>query len=108
MEPIGVDVAVIGGGPAGLSTCLELSKKSGKLNIALFESEGELGGIPRTCHLFFGMRDLKRIYKGPKYARILDQSIRKSSVEIHNQTTVLKIIPDEKGEKHCLHAVSPF
>ena len=43
-DRISMDVAVIGGGPAGISACLELSKSPG-LRIALFERESELGGI---------------------------------------------------------------
>jgi thioredoxin reductase len=107
VDSIPLDVAVVGGGPAGLSTCLELSKRSDGLKVALFESEKELGGIPRTCHIFFGMRDLKRIYIGPTYAEKLNERIRKSPVEIHTEATVLKLIPDERGDNHCLHVASP-
>ena len=42
-EAISLDVAVIGGGPAGISTCIELSKKTPGLKVALFESDKELG-----------------------------------------------------------------
>lgn len=105
-ESISLDVAVIGGGPAGISACLELSK-SLKLKIALFESEAELGGMPRSCQIFFGLRDRKRIYKGPAYAQRLDSLIRKTSVEIHTGTTVLNIIPGNPAEAHRLNVVSP-
>jgi len=106
-ETIALDVAVIGGGPAGISTCLELSGRTDTLKVALFESEEELGGIPRTCHLFFGMRDLRRIYTGPTYARRLNDLIRKTSVEIQTQTTVLNIVPGKKGERHTIDVLSP-
>jgi len=106
-EPIALDVAVIGGGPAGISACLELSGRTDSLKVALFESEEELGGIPRTCHLFFGMRDLMRIYTGPGYARRLNDLIRKTSVEIHTQTTVLNIVPGKKEEGHTINVLSP-
>ena len=58
-----LDVAIIGGGPAGISAGLELSRRT-SLNIALFERDAQLGGIPRFCHFFFGMRDRKRMYNG--------------------------------------------
>jgi len=103
---IPLDVAVIGGGPAGISACLELSK-SLNLKIALFENETELGGMPRSCHIFFGMRDRKRMYMGPAYAEKLDSLIRKTSVEIHTGTTVLHIIPGNPGQAHRLDVVSP-
>ena len=105
-ESIPLDVAVIGGGPAGISACVELAKTV-KLKIALFESETELGGMPRSCHIFFGMRDRKRMYMGPAYAQKLDSLIRKTSVEIHTGSTVLHIIPGNPGQVHRLDVVSP-
>jgi thioredoxin reductase len=105
-ESIPLDVAVVGGGPAGISACLELSKSLG-LKVTLFESETELGGMPRSCHIFFGMRDLKRVYTGPAYAKKLDSLIRKTSVEIQTGTTVLNITPGNPGEAHRLNVVSP-
>jgi len=104
---IPLDVAVIGGGPAGVSACITLSKFP-KLRIALFESEEEPGGIPRTSHLlFFGFRDLKRICTGKTYARKLERAIRKTSVEINTGTTVLKIIPGANQGPHRLEVLSP-
>lgn len=100
-----LDVAIIGGGPAGISAGLELSKSS-DLKIVLFESESELGGIPRSCHIFFGMRDRKRLYTGLRYARKLDRKIRRTSVAIHTQTTVLSIEPGEPGQLHRIVAAS--
>jgi len=101
-----VDVAVIGGGPAGISTSLGLSKEK-KLSIALFESEAELGGMPRSCHIFFGLRDMKRIYTGPQYARKLNELIQETSVQIHKNATVLKVLPGKPGELHQLTVSSP-
>lgn len=105
-KPIHLDVAVVGGGPAGISACMELSKSS-KLKVALFESDAELGGIPRTEHIFFfGFRDRKRIYTGSAYARKLNKLIRKTPVEIHTEATVVNIIPGNPGEPHRLDVLS--
>ncbi len=101
-----VDVAVVGGGPAGISACLEFSKLP-RMKTVLFESEAELGGIPRTCHYFFGLRDRKRIYTGPAYARALDNLIRRTSVEIYTNSTVINIIPGKPGELHRINVLSP-
>ncbi|HOG17333.1 MAG TPA: FAD-dependent oxidoreductase [Syntrophales bacterium] len=101
-----LDVAIIGGGPAGVSACLELAgTQRGK--VALFESGPELGGIPRTCHVFFGMRDLGRLHTGPAYARKLDRLARRTSTEIHVNATVMQIVPGENGAPHRLQVGSP-
>jgi pyruvate/2-oxoglutarate dehydrogenase complex dihydrolipoamide dehydrogenase (E3) component len=102
-----LDVAVIGGGPAGISACLELSK-SAKLKIGLFEKESELGGIPRSCHhIFFGMRDMGRMISGPKYAKRLISMLRKTAVEIYKESTVEKIVPGNNNAFHEIHVISP-
>ena len=101
-----MDVAVIGGGPAGISACLELSRRAG-LSIALFEGEQQLGGMPRSCHIFFGMRDRLRLYTGPSYARKLDTLIRKTGVRIHTGSRVLNLLPRGPGEAHEIHVLSP-
>ena len=101
-----MDVAVVGGGPAGISACLELSRRS-NLKIGLFEYEDTLGGIPRSAHVFFGMRDQKRLYTGAAYARRLDGLIRKTAVDIHTCTTVLEVVPGTAGELHRIRTVSP-
>jgi len=105
-KTIPLDVAVVGGGPAGISACLELSRSS-ELNTALFESEAEIGGIPRSCHIYFGLRDRKGIYTGPAYARKLNSLIKKTSVKINTNATVLNIIPGGNGEAHRINVASP-
>ena len=102
-----LDVAIIGGGPAGISACLELSK-SPDWHIALFEGDAELGGMLRSCHVFFGMRDQRRVYTGPAYARKLNQLIRKTAVEIHTASRVLDVIPGQPGKLHRINVLSPW
>jgi NADPH-dependent 2,4-dienoyl-CoA reductase/sulfur reductase-like enzyme len=95
-KSVPLDVAIVGGGPAGISAALELSKSS-TLNIALFERDEDLGGMPRSCHIFFGLRDLRGLYTGPAYARRLDSLIRKTSVHIYTGAMVLSIAPGGPG-----------
>jgi len=98
-EATPLDVAVIGGGPAGISACLELAK-SNSLGVALFESQAQLGGMPQTCHYGFGMRDRKRFYTGPGYAKRLRSLVQQSDINICTDTTVVNIIPGSKEEPH--------
>jgi len=101
-----LDVAVIGGGPAGISACLELCAHAA-LKIALFEGEQELGGMPRSCHVFFGLRDRKRIHTGPSYARTLDKRVRETKTSIHTESRVLEIFPAGLNDTHELHVLCP-
>jgi len=102
-----LDIAVIGGGPAGISACLELSKSS-NLKVGLFEKDPEIGGIPRSCHnILFGMRDLRRMMSGPKYARRLTSMLRKTAVGINTESTVDKIVPGNNNALHQVHVISP-
>jgi len=105
-RPIRLDVAIVGGGPAGITAGLELSKSS-NLHIALFDGDPELGGMPRSCHVFFGMRDQRRLCTGPAYARRLNNLIRKTAVDIHTESRVLNIIPGNQGEPHQINVLSP-
>ena len=101
-----MDVAVIGGGPAGISACLELAGSS-DLKIALFENDAELGGMPRSCHYFFGMRDQRRLFTGPQYAGRLSAFVRKSPVSINTEAHVLRIIAGSQGDPHRIEVLMP-
>lgn len=88
------DVAIIGGGPAGLSTAIAL-KKLGVENVIVLERFSEAGGNPRHCgHSPFGMREFKRLYFGPNYAKALVKTALKKGVKIALNTTVTSF---EKG-----------
>ncbi len=75
-------VAVVGGGPAGLSAAIEL-RRLGVGHVTVYEREQRAGGIPRhTDHLGFGGRDLHRMMTGPRYARALTDRARRAGVEL--------------------------
>ncbi len=85
-----IDVAIIGGGPAGLAAATTL-KQAGAARVVVLEREPEAGGIPRHCgHPPFGMREFKRVLRGPTYAARLVERARGAGVEIHLMTTVVK------------------
>ncbi len=82
------DVLIVGGGPAGLSTAIEL-KKLGLRDILVVEREPEAGGMPRLCHhTGFGRADLYRMYSGPRYARYYRELAEKADVEVRTSTTI--------------------
>ena len=88
-----IDVAVIGGGPAGLAAATEL-RRAGVGRVVVLEREPQAGGIPRHCgHPPFGMREFHRVLRGPVYAARLVERARRAGVEIHTLTTVAELRP---------------
>ena len=86
-----IDVAIIGGGPAGLSAAIEL-KRFGVKQIIVLERESEAGGIPRHCgHYPFGMREYKQLLTGTQYAKKLVRSAIKAGVNILTSTSVIEV-----------------
>jgi thioredoxin reductase len=66
-----VAVAVIGGGPSGLTAAATLAPLVDG-EVLVLEREAHTGGIPRhSDHLGYGIRDLRRFVSGPAYARRL-------------------------------------
>ena len=93
------DVAIVGGGPAGISAALQLAACPG-LQVDLFEYEPELGGIPQSAHIFFGMRDQRRMTTGPAYVRRLVRRLEQTATAVHTGSTVVEIQPDPAGRTH--------
>jgi thioredoxin reductase len=88
-----IDVAIIGGGPAGLSAAIEL-KRLGSAHVVVLERELHAGGIPRHCgHPPFGMREFTRIMTGPQYAKKLVETAVRAGVDIRTSTTVVEALP---------------
>ena len=88
-----IDVAVIGGGPAGLAAATGL-KRAGVERVVVLEREAQAGGVPRHCgHYPFGMWELHRVLRGPDYAARLVARALAAGVELHVQTTVTALTP---------------
>ncbi len=88
------DVAIIGGGPAGLAAATEL-KKIGIEKVVVLDRETEAGGIPRHCgHPPFGLFEYKRILTGPSYAKKIVQTAVDAGVEIRLKNTITALGAD--------------
>jgi thioredoxin reductase len=75
-------VVVIGGGPAGLAAAIRL-RRMGLGRITILERDREAGGIPRhSAHTGFGIRDLRRLCSGPRYAARYRDAARRAGVEV--------------------------
>ena len=90
------DLAVIGGGPAGLAAAYSAYEK-GLRNIIILERDKELGGILNQCiHNGFGLHRFKEELSGPEYAHRYIEMVQDTSVEVKLDTMVIEITPDKK------------
>ena len=83
-----VAVAIVGGGPSGLTAAAALA---GKVDgeVVVIEREAETGGIPRhSDHPGYGMRDLKRFISGPAYARRLTAMAKDAGAALETEAMV--------------------
>lgn len=89
------DVAVIGGGPAGMAAAIEAQKKGA--SVALIERNPRLGGILLQCiHSGFGLKIFKKELTGPEYAQRFDDFLKDTDVKVFLSTMVLQITPDKE------------
>lgn len=86
-------VAIVGGGTAGLALATEL-KQLGIDDLIIIEREDAAGGVPRHCgHYPFGVREFRKLQKGPAYAQSLIDAARQANVRIVTGTTVSALHP---------------
>ncbi|MFW5995683.1 MAG: NAD(P)/FAD-dependent oxidoreductase [Halanaerobiaceae bacterium] len=89
------DLAVIGGGPAGMAAALA-AKKNGVENIIIFERDRYLGGIlPQCIHNGFGLEYFDTELTGPEYAARFIEETRESGIDILLETMVMDISRDK-------------
>src|SRR5512143_4032904 len=88
------DVAVIGGGPAGLAAALG-ARRAGAGKVLLLEREKTLGGILNQCvHDGFGLFLYKETISGPEYAERLIEDVVREPIQIETGAMVLDLSPD--------------
>ncbi|OUO44788.1 FAD-dependent oxidoreductase [Flavonifractor sp. An306] len=96
MKTIQVDLAVIGGGPAGLAAAAE-AKRQGIQRVVLIERDLELGGILQQCvHDGFGLHRFQRRMSGGQYAEAFIRDVQALDIQVQDNTMVLEISPDKK------------
>ncbi|MHB1394870.1 MAG: NAD(P)/FAD-dependent oxidoreductase [Clostridia bacterium] len=88
------DIAVIGGGPAGLAAVIE-AKKNGADRILIIDRDIELGGILQQCvHNGFGLHIFQEELTGPEYAERFIDELKDLRIDCKLDTMVLGITED--------------
>lgn len=99
-------LAIIGGGPAGLAAACAAYDASLR-DILILERDRELGGILNQCiHNGFGLHHFKEELTGPEYAGRFIEMLRETSVTVLSDTMVLDVTP----EKHvcCVNTIDGY
>ncbi|MDO4474001.1 MAG: FAD-dependent oxidoreductase [Eubacteriales bacterium] len=86
-----VDIAIIGGGPAGLAAAVA-AREEGVQNILIIERDNELGGILNQCiHNGFGLHTFKEELTGPEYAGRYIEKVKEMEIPYLLHTIVIDI-----------------
>lgn len=90
------DVAVIGGGAAGMAAAAELKERG--LEPVLIERDHVLGGILNQCiHNGFGLHYFKEELTGPEYAERFAGMVSRGGIPVYTGMTVTEIESREAG-----------
>lgn len=93
MKKYRVDIAVIGGGPAGLAAAVSAHEQGIRPSkILIVERDNVLGGILNQCiHNGFGLHIFKEELTGPEYAHRYIDMVEASDINLLLDTMVLNI-----------------
>ncbi len=90
------DIAIIGGGPAGLAAAVS-AYDNGVKNIIILERDERLGGILNQCiHNGFGLNRFKESLSGPEYADRFIKEVESREIEVRLNTMVLSLSKDKE------------
>ena len=85
------DLAVIGGGPAGMAAALQ-ARECGVKKIIILERAATLGGILEQCiHAGFGLHYFNEELSGPEYAHRFIEQVEATDIDVKVDTMVLTI-----------------
>lgn len=91
-----IDVAVIGGGPAGLAAAIKV-KEVGLDKVVIIERGEYLGGLLDQCiHNGFGLFYFNEDLTGPEYGQRFIEKANDLGVESLLKTMVVRFLPDRK------------
>jgi NADPH-dependent 2,4-dienoyl-CoA reductase/sulfur reductase-like enzyme len=104
MREIQTDVAVIGGGAAGMAAAVEIKKQG--FEPLIIDREECLGGILLQCiHNGFGLHEFREELTGPEYAERFITQVRALKIPAYLETTVAEIRDGEVKELSCYSKV---
>ena len=90
-----VDLAIIGGGPAGMAAAVA-AREAGVKDILILERDTALGGILRQCiHNGFGLHRFGEELTGPEYAYRYEAMVREMNIPFMLDTMVIEVSADK-------------
>ncbi len=85
------DVAVIGGGPAGMSAAIA-AREAGAREVVIIEREPRLSGILQQCiHNGFGLHKFKEELTGPEYGQRYEEMVSNLGITVLTDTMAVDI-----------------
>lgn len=88
------DLAVVGGGPAGMAAAIK-AREEGIEKIIILERADTLGGILEQCiHTGFGLHYFGEELSGPEYAGRFIKKVSETDIDVKVDTMVLDISDD--------------
>jgi len=91
-----VDVAIIGGGAAGLAAAVG-AREAGAEGVVVLDRNEELGGIlPQCIHTGFGLHYFKENLTGPEYISRFIRKVQDLRIDYKLETMVLRITPEKE------------
>ena len=98
-----IDLAIIGGGPAGLAAAVK-AKEMGIKDVVVFERDSFPGGILKQCiHNGFGLEIFNEELSGPEYAERYIKKAKEVNVDIELNSMVVELNSNKE-----ITVISPY
>ena len=94
VKKLSLDLAVIGGGVAGMAAAISASHKGIK-DIGIFEINDRLGGVLGQCiHAGFGLHTFNEELTGPEYSARFEEMTARQGIKVFLRSPVTELRPD--------------